>query len=166
MFSGSATSIGSDSLVARTMPLETVRRSVPPVSTPPPHPPPSPLIHMSRPVGPLTMAQRTLRFSRLLKYQPCSTDVIIILVSYTFHAFFIEIGDAFHWRRLYFHNIACYCQYDLRFNNFTCSHYVRNTNNFFCGELEIISQGRVRFIRCWTQLLQITLHHKLLRLST
>ncbi|KPJ15783.1 hypothetical protein RR48_09706 [Papilio machaon] len=83
MFSGSATSIGSDSLVARTMPLETVRRSIPPVSTPPPHPPPSPLIHMSRPVGSLTMAQRTLRFSRLLKYQPCSTDVIIILVSYT-----------------------------------------------------------------------------------
>lgn len=84
MFSGSTNSVGSDTLLARTMPLETVRRNVPtpPVSTPPPHPPPSPMIHVSRPVGPLTMAQRTLRFSRLLKYQPCSTDVIIILVSY------------------------------------------------------------------------------------
>ncbi|CAG4965733.1 unnamed protein product [Parnassius apollo] len=81
LFSGSANSIGSDSLVARTMPLETVRRHVPPASTPPPQQPPSPLIHVSRPVGPLTMAQRTLRFSRLLKYQPCSTDVVIILVS-------------------------------------------------------------------------------------
>lgn len=84
MFSGSANSIGSDTLVARTVPLETVRRNIPPVSTPPPHPPPSPLIHMSRPVGPLTMAQRTLRFSRLLKYQPCSTDVVILLVSLNF----------------------------------------------------------------------------------
>lgn len=81
MFSGSATSVGSDSLVARTVPLETVRRYVPTSSTPPPHPPPSPLIHVSRPVGPLTMAQRTLRFSRLLKYQPCSSDVFIMLVS-------------------------------------------------------------------------------------
>ncbi|CAG4935078.1 unnamed protein product [Colias eurytheme] len=80
MFSGSATSVGSDSLVARTVPLETVRRNIPPMSTPPPRPPPSPLIHTSRPVGPLTMAQRTLRFSRLLKYQPCSTDVVIVLV--------------------------------------------------------------------------------------
>ncbi|OWR48104.1 hypothetical protein KGM_204824 [Danaus plexippus plexippus] len=87
MFSGSANSIGSDTLVARTVPLETVRRSIPPMSTPPPLPPasplppPSPLIHTSRPVGPLTMAQRTLRFSRLLKYQPCSSDVVILLVS-------------------------------------------------------------------------------------
>ncbi|CAH2049444.1 unnamed protein product, partial [Iphiclides podalirius] len=87
MFSGSANSVGSDTLLARTMPLETVRRNAPttPVSTPPAHPPPSPLIHVSRPVGPLTMAQRTLRFSRLLKYQPCSTDVVIILVSYKQH---------------------------------------------------------------------------------
>lgn len=81
MFSGSANSVGSDTLVARTVPLETVRRNMPPISTPPPHPPPSPLIHVSRPVGPLTMAQRTLRFSRLLKYQPCSTDVVILVVS-------------------------------------------------------------------------------------
>ncbi|KAI5651590.1 hypothetical protein NE865_00834 [Phthorimaea operculella] len=81
MFSGSANSVGSDTLVARTVPLETVRRSIQPPSTPPSHPPPSPLIHVSRPVGPLTMAQRTLRFSRLLKYQPCSTDVLITLVS-------------------------------------------------------------------------------------
>lgn len=81
MFSGSANSVGSDSLVARTVPLETVRRNVAPPSTPPSLPPPSPLIHVSRPVGPLTMAQRTLRFSRLLKYQPCSADVIILLVS-------------------------------------------------------------------------------------
>lgn len=86
MFSGSANSVGSDTLVARTVPLETVRRNLPSMSTPPPeytpHPPPSPLIHVSRPVGPLTMAQRTLRFSRLLKYQPCTTDVVILLVSY------------------------------------------------------------------------------------
>lgn len=81
MFSGSVNSVGSDSLVARTVPLETVRRNVPPMSTPPPRPPSSPLIHVSRPVGPLTMAQRTLRFSRLLKYQPCSADVLITLVS-------------------------------------------------------------------------------------
>ncbi|VVD02709.1 unnamed protein product [Leptidea sinapis] len=81
MFSGSATSVGSDSLLARTVPLETVKRTIPPMSTPPPLPPPSPLIHTSRPVGPLTMAQRTLRFSRLLKYQPCSSDVFIVLVS-------------------------------------------------------------------------------------
>lgn len=82
IFSGSANSVGSDTLVARTVPLETVRRNVPPVLTPPSRPPSSPLIHVSRPVGPLTMAQRTLRFSRLLKYQPCSTDVLITLVSY------------------------------------------------------------------------------------
>ncbi|XP_041981015.1 uncharacterized protein LOC121734469 [Aricia agestis] len=75
MFSGSANSVGSDTLVARTVPLETVKRSIPPAPTPPPQPMPSPLIHVSRPVGPLTMAQRTLRFSRLLKYQPCFTDV-------------------------------------------------------------------------------------------
>ncbi|KAJ2949652.1 hypothetical protein O0L34_g15577 [Tuta absoluta] len=81
MFSGSANSVGSDSLVARTVPLETVRRSFQAPLTPPSHPPPSPLIHVSRPVGPLTMAQRTLRFSRLLKYQPCSADVLITLVS-------------------------------------------------------------------------------------
>lgn len=81
MFSGSANSVGSDSLIARTVPLETVRRTIPPVASPPAHPPPSPLIHVSRPVGPLTMAQRTLRFSRLLKYQPCSADVAISLVS-------------------------------------------------------------------------------------
>ncbi|XP_059056151.1 uncharacterized protein LOC131850022 [Achroia grisella] len=82
MFSGSANSVGSDTLVARTVPLETVRRNMPPLpSSPPSHPPPSPLIHVSRPVGPLTMAQRTLRFSRLLKYQPCSADIPITLVS-------------------------------------------------------------------------------------
>lgn len=82
MFSGSATSVGSDSLVARTVPLETVRRSVvPSLSSPQPRAMPSPLIHVSRPVGPLTMAQRTLRFSRLLKYQPCSQDVPLVLVS-------------------------------------------------------------------------------------
>lgn len=81
MFSGSANSVGSDSLIARTVPLETVRRNIPPVSSPPAHPPPSPLIHVSRPIGPLTMAQRTLRFSRLLKYQPCSADIPISLVS-------------------------------------------------------------------------------------
>ncbi|CAB3244028.1 unnamed protein product [Arctia plantaginis] len=81
IFSGSANSVGSDTLVARTVPLETVRRNVPPVLTPPSRPPSSPLIHVSRPVGPLTMAQRTLRFSRLLKYQPCSADVFITLVS-------------------------------------------------------------------------------------
>lgn len=84
IFSGSVNSVGSDSLVARTVPLETVRRNVHPISSPPPRPPSSPLIHVSRPVGPLTMAQRTLRFSRLLKYQPCSTDVIITLVSEKF----------------------------------------------------------------------------------
>lgn len=83
MFSGSATSVGSDSLVARTVPLETVRRSIVPLSSPQPRQMPSPLIHVSRPVGPLTMAQRTLRFSRLLKYQPCSQDVPICLVSIT-----------------------------------------------------------------------------------
>ncbi|XP_037292469.1 mediator of RNA polymerase II transcription subunit 1.1-like [Manduca sexta] len=82
MFSGSATSVGSDTLVARTVPLETVRRNIPPMTTPPSRPPSSPLIHVSRPLGPLTMAQRTLRFSRLLKYQPCSADVLITLVSY------------------------------------------------------------------------------------
>lgn len=81
LFSGSVNSVGSDSLVARTVPLETVRRNVPPVLTPPSRPPSSPLIYVSRPVGPLTMAQRTLRFSRLLKYQPSSTDVLITLVS-------------------------------------------------------------------------------------
>lgn len=81
IFSGSVNSVGSDTLVARTVPLETVRRNVQPVSNPPSRPPSSPLIHVSRPVGPLTMAQRTLRFSRLLKYQPCSTDVLITLVS-------------------------------------------------------------------------------------
>lgn len=81
MFSGSANSVGSDTLVARTVPLETVRRNIPPLSTPPAHPSPSPLIHVSRPIGPLTMAQRTLRFSRLLKYQPCSADIPITLVS-------------------------------------------------------------------------------------
>lgn len=117
MFSGSVNSIGSDSLVARTMPLETVRRSVPPVSTPPPHPPPSPLIHTSRPVGPLTMAQRTLRFSRLLKYQPCSTDVIIILVSTIISIAYlmIEIRDPVkRTSRSYFQNISCYhCHCDL-----------------------------------------------------
>ncbi|KAJ0175209.1 hypothetical protein K1T71_009350 [Dendrolimus kikuchii] len=79
MFSGSANSVGSDTLVARTVPLETVRRNVPQMSNPPSRPPSSPLIHVSRPVGPLTMAQRTLRFSRLLKYQPCSADVFITL---------------------------------------------------------------------------------------
>lgn len=83
MFSGSVNSVGSDTLVARTVPLETVRRYAPPMSTPPPRPPSSPVIHVSRPVGPLTMAQRTLRFSRLLKYQPCSADVLITLVSAT-----------------------------------------------------------------------------------
>lgn len=82
MFSGSANSVGSDTLVARTVPLETVRRNIPPMTTPPSRPPSSPLIHVSRPVGPLTMAQRTLRFSRLLKYQPCSADVLITLVSF------------------------------------------------------------------------------------
>lgn len=80
MFSGSATSVRSDSLVARTVPLETVRRSMVPLCSPQPRPMPSPLIHVSRPIGPLTMAQRTLRFSRLLKYQPCSHDVPISLV--------------------------------------------------------------------------------------
>lgn len=81
MFSGSANSVGSDTLVARTVPLETVRRSVALPASTLARPPPSPLIHVSRPVGPLTMAQRTLRFSRLLKYQPCSADVPINLVS-------------------------------------------------------------------------------------
>lgn len=81
MFSGSANSVGSDTLVARTVPLETVRRSIALPSSPQPRTLPSPLIHVSRPVGPLTMAQRTLRFSRLLKYQPCSTDVPIVMVS-------------------------------------------------------------------------------------
>lgn len=81
MFSGSANSVGSDTLVARTVPLETVRRNIPAMTTPPSRPPSSPLIHVSRPVGPLTMAQRTLRFSRLLKYQPSSADVLISLVS-------------------------------------------------------------------------------------
>lgn len=80
MFSGSANSVGSDTLVARTVPLETVKRVIPP-STPPSCHPPSPLIHVSRPVGPLTMAQRTLRFSRLLKYQPSSADLLIMTVS-------------------------------------------------------------------------------------
>lgn len=79
MFSGSASSVTSDTLVARTVPLETVKRCQPP---PPPVCPLSlPLIHVSRPVGPLTMAQRTLRFSRLLKYQPCSADAPMLLVS-------------------------------------------------------------------------------------
>lgn len=81
MFSGSASSVTSDTLVARTVPLETVRRPPPPCPSLHPIPPP-PLIHISRPVGPLTMAQRTLRFSRLLKYQPCSADVPIFLVSF------------------------------------------------------------------------------------
>ncbi|XP_063540031.1 uncharacterized protein LOC134749055 [Cydia strobilella] len=88
MFSGSANSVGSDTLVARTVPLETVRRSVALPSSTLARPTPSPthththpIIHVSRPVGPLTMAQRTLRFSRLLKYQPCSADAPITLVS-------------------------------------------------------------------------------------
>lgn len=80
MFSGSANSVGSDSLIARTVPLETVRRNIP-LPSPSAPPPPSPLIHVSRPIGPLTMAQRTLRFSRLLKYQPCSADIPITMVS-------------------------------------------------------------------------------------
>lgn len=78
MLGGSASSVTSDTLVARTVPLETVRRSPQPTPT---RLPPPPLIHVSRPVGPMTMAQRTLRFSRLLKYQPCSADVPLILVS-------------------------------------------------------------------------------------
>lgn len=99
MFSGSANSVGSDSLVARTVPLETVRRSVAlPSTPPPPHPPPSPLIHVSRPVGPLTMAQRTLRFSRLLKYQPCSADVLIVLVSCDFDCLRISAANGFNLR--------------------------------------------------------------------
>lgn len=91
MFSGSVNSVGSDTLVARTVPLETVRRNVPPVSAPPSRPPSSPHIHVSRPVGPLTMAQRTLRFSRLLKYQPCSADVLITLVSGTTYVLLLWI---------------------------------------------------------------------------
>lgn len=79
MFSGSTSSVTSDTLVARTVPLETVTRT--PQQTPQPPRQPPPLIHVSRPVGPLTMAQRTLRFSRLLKYQPCSADAPITLVS-------------------------------------------------------------------------------------
>ncbi|GBP55132.1 hypothetical protein EVAR_38012_1 [Eumeta japonica] len=76
MLSGSNSSVMSDTLVARTVPLETVRRT--PMS--PLRAPPSPLVQRPRPpvspvpMGPLTMAQRTLRFSRLLKYQPSSTD--------------------------------------------------------------------------------------------
>lgn len=97
LFSGSANSVGSDSLVARTVPLETVRRNVPPVSSPPSRPPSSPLIFVSRPVGPLTMAQRTLRFSRLLKYQPCFADVLITLVSSKSYMIYAN----FSWHVLY-----------------------------------------------------------------